>query len=139
MAERIRHRRELPGRALYRRAPGAVYAVGAVIALVIIALAYSVIAGQAPAQLEDHVLTEAVGAGQHSVAVRFEVYKAPLAEAQCQIVVYDKSQSVIAHQLVTIGPNNKNERSTTHTVVVAVRTGAPASADLSGCRITRTR
>jgi hypothetical protein len=83
--------------------------------------------------------TVAVQLGDPTRAVvTFEVTKAPLASAECQVTATGKSREIVNRLTgIRIGPT-PGERTTTHTVSVPTQQAATGAA-VATCVITRTR
>jgi hypothetical protein len=83
--------------------------------------------------------TVAVQLGDPTRAVvTFEVTKAPLASAECQVTATGKSREIVNRLTgIRIGPS-PGERTTTHTVTVPTEQVATGAA-VATCVITRTR
>ncbi|MDQ1711369.1 MAG: hypothetical protein QOE45_819 [Frankiaceae bacterium] len=72
------------------------------------------------------------------VVVTFEVTKAPLASAECQVTATGESREIVNRLTgIRIGPS-PDQRTTTHTVTVPTDQRATAAA-VATCVITRTR
>lgn len=140
MAERIRRRRA-PGRwQRLRRVPAGVYAAAVAALAVIGAVVYTLAVAGSPTQLEDHVVSLRLDQPGQATVV-YEVSKAPLAEARCTLQAQDVYHDPIGRLTQTIGPNNANLRSTTHTAVIRLDspTARAVTAFIQDCRITLTR
>lgn len=139
MAERVRRHRELPRAQRLRGIPGAVYAVGITVVVLISAVVYTLVVARSPRQLEYHVTSLQLNQPGRAIVV-YEVYKAQLAEAECTLVAQNVYHEQIGALTQTIGPNNENLRSTLHTAVIPLTTpGQEAvTAFINGCRLTRT-
>jgi len=111
------------------------YAVGAIVALVAVGALLA---------LALHKSRPAVAAGvtgftvvsDSAVQVRFEVHKAPLAEAVCTVRARDRSGLEAGREEVTVGPRRDSRRVTSVTHDLATRSRA-VSGELVGCHITR--
>ncbi len=84
-------------------------------------------------QMQDYRLVDA-----GHVQVRFEVTKAPLAEAACTLRARDEGGRVVASAQVTVGPR-RDDRRTTQVLTTLLPSSPAERAELVGCRITRTR
>jgi hypothetical protein len=71
-----------------------------------------------------------------AVRIRFEVHKAPLAEAVCTVRARDRSGAEAGRADVTVGPRRDSRRVTEVSFELATRARA-VSGELTGCRITR--
>ncbi len=125
-------RRDVP-----RRSRGAAYLVLAVAVAVAVAAGLAVTvhgSGRAVTwQMRDYRL---VDAGR--VQVRFEVTKAPLAEAVCTLRARDDAARVVGTAQVTVGPR-RDARRTTEVSETLPTSGPAERAEMVGCRIIRTR
>lgn len=73
-----------------------------------------------------------------TVQVRFEVHKAPLAQAVCTVRARDRSGAETGRAEVTVGPRRDSRRITEVSYDLQTRSRA-VDGELAGCRITRTR
>jgi hypothetical protein len=107
----------------------------AAVAVVIWSVTWS---GRAPA-VRGHVVVVETG-NPRQLRVTFDVEKAPLASAECDISAFDRGGSSVGRLVgVTVGPNNRNERVMRLTVSVPTPLGEGTSAQVATCRVTRTR
>ena len=72
------------------------------------------------------------------VVVTFEVTKAPLAEAECQVTATGKDREIVNRLTGIRIPPSPDQRTTTHTVTVPTEQPA-TSAYVASCVVTRTR
>jgi hypothetical protein len=94
--------------------------------------------GRAPA-VRGHVVIVETG-DPKELRVTFDVEKAPLASAECDISAFDARGTSVGRLVgVTVGPNNRNERVMRFTVTVPTPLGEGRSAQVATCRVTRTR
>lgn len=115
----------------------ATYAVAAIVGLVALAALLA---------LALHKSLPAVSAGlrgydvvsDSTVRIRFEVHKAPLAEAVCTVRARDRSGLETGRGNVTVGPRADSRRITEVSYDLMTRARA-VTGELVGCRITRTR
>ncbi len=115
----------------------ATYAVGAIVGLLALAALLA---------LALHKSTPAVSAGvrgyevlsDSTVRIRFEVHKAPLAEALCTVRARDRSGLETGRGDVTVGPRTDARRITEVSYDLVTRARA-VTGELVGCRITRNR
>lgn len=113
----------------------ATYAVGVIAALVALAALLT---------LALHKSTPAVSAGlrgydvvsDSAVRIRFEVHKAPLAQAVCTLRARDASGLETGREAVTVGPRSDSRRITEVSYDLSTRARA-VTGELVGCRITR--
>jgi hypothetical protein len=123
------------GSAPSRTRTRATYAVGAIVALVALGALLA---------LALHKSTPPVAAGllgyqvrsASAVLVRFEVHKAPLAEAVCTVRARDRTGAETGRRDVVVGPRRDSRRVTAVSYELPTRARA-VSGELVGCRITR--
>jgi hypothetical protein len=72
------------------------------------------------------------------VVVTFEVTKAPLAEAECQVTATGPNREIVNRLTGIRIPPSPDQRTTTHTVTVPTEQQA-TSAAVASCVVTRTR
>ncbi len=115
------------------------YAVIAIGALLLGAMAYVVFVYRQPVPEVQARLTEVQVGNPRSILVTLQVEKAPLAEAACQVTAFDADGKSAGRLVdILIGPRNDAQRVTT--TQVEVPTEAPASdAAVATCAVTRTR
>jgi hypothetical protein len=111
-----------------------------VIALAVIVAAVGLTVTFLPRDTPDiayHVVSIQLG-DPKQVVVTFEVEKAPLASAECQVTATGKSREIVNRLTgIRIGPT-PGERVTTHTVTVPTEQPATGAA-VAYCAITKTR
>jgi uncharacterized protein (DUF58 family) len=72
------------------------------------------------------------------VEVRFEVHKAPLAEAVCTVRAREEGGREVGRAEVTVGPRSDERRVSQVTYLLAT-TARAVSGEVPGCRVSRTR
>jgi hypothetical protein len=137
-AQRIRARREPAVLVALRRRSAAFYAVATLVTALLAAVVYTLVQARSPTTLQDEILHEHIGTPPGAVTVTWQLDKAPLAEAECEFDAIGAGQAVTGVATQVVGPNNRNLRTTTHTVVVRAAAGTtPVGATIASCRITR--
>jgi hypothetical protein len=139
VAQRTRRRARPPWLTRLAGHSPAVYSVAFLVAAVLAAVVYSLVANHSTSSVSTQVIGFQLKARPGQVFVRYEVDKAPLAESRCTIVVYDRNEVAIGSAAPTVGPNNRNERSTEQQAWVPYRGGTPVSVSITSCRITRSQ
>ena len=116
------------------------YAVIAIGAMLLMVMSYVVFIYDPPrADISWRTVRVEVG-DPKQIRVTFEVEKAPLATAECQVTAFNaRRRSAGRLTGIEVGPRSDNGRRTEVTVVVPTPEEPATSAGVATCQITRTR
>lgn len=102
-------------------------------------IVYSTRSGSGRADIRGRVSAYTV-VDERKVLATLEIDKAPLASAECDVTAFDDRGSSVGRLTgVVIGPKLENQRVVLLNVEVLTPMGRATSAQVTSCRITRTR